>query len=117
MMRARLIAFLVYALMVFCVVYFGTVRETYPHQAASGWVYPLECCSNQDCYEIEASEVKPGPEGSYTILKSSEVFFPPNAAGGKNFKWSPDGRFHRCTYSKQNDSTQTICLFVPQPGV
>lgn len=87
------------------------------HEAASGWAYPFECCSGDDCYEITSDEVTPNRDGSYTILKSSEIFLPPDAVGGKNFKWSPDGRFHRCTYSKKNDSTQTICLFIPQPGV
>lgn len=113
----RLVVLLLYALMVAAIVYFSTGLKTYGHEAASGWAYPFECCSGDDCYEIEASEVQPNRDGSYTILKSSEVFFPPNDAGGKNFRWSPDGHFHRCTYSKKNDSTQTICLFIPQPGV
>lgn len=105
---AFLIAFAVHA----C-----TAEATYGHEAASGWAYPTECCSGDDCFEIASEEVTPNRDGSYTIIKSSEVFFPPQDARGKNFKWSPDGRFHRCTYSKQNDSTQSICLFIPQPGV
>ncbi len=99
------------------VVLIALVNYCFGHTANSGWAYPFECCSGDDCYEIEASEVQANRDGSYTILKSSEIFLPPDVAGGKNFRWSPDGHFHRCTYSKKNDSTQTICLFIPQPGV
>lgn len=84
--------------------------EARPHSAPSGWAYPLECCSNQDCREVADADVFEGPDG-YRLVASGEVV--PYADA--RVKDSPDGRFHWCS-TGGSDTGRTICLFVPPRG-
>lgn len=78
------------------------------HEAPSGWSYPLECCSNHDCYEIAASEISVVAEG-YVIKSARE----PQVIPFNRARPSPDGRWHRCSVGG-DPSAWTLCLFVPE---
>lgn len=77
------------------------------HDAASGWTYPLACCSDFDCREIPADWVEERPEG-YRIVITGEVI----PMTSRKIRNSPDGVFHWCSVQGKNDG-KTICLFVP----
>lgn len=76
-----------------------TVAVTEAHD----W-YPPRCCSGQDCYVIDESEVRLQDDGRWLIVRTKETI---RAQG-----YSPDGLYHRCSYGGDRDAG-TICLFVP----
>ena len=78
------------------------------HAARGGWQYPINCCSNGDCYEIDPSEIQMAP-GAYKILATGQFL------GFNRVKVSPDGHYHRCSYNGDRAAT-TFCLFVPEPN-
>jgi len=79
-----------------------------PHQAASGWQYPPECCSNQDCKPMADAHIpKPLPGGDW-LLTTGEV------VPRSKVKWSPDGHYHLCKL--EWEPFTTYCLFVPPQG-
>jgi hypothetical protein len=80
------------------------------HDAKSGWIYPLECCSNYDCREVADADIDEGPQG-YVIKTTGEVIPMTDA----KVKMSPDGEFHWCSRGGRQDGA-TICLFVPPRG-
>lgn len=77
------------------------------HEAKSGWPYPAECCSDQDCREVAAELISEMPEG-YRIQLNGELL----AYTDRRIRHSPDGVYHWCSARGRND-TRTICLFVP----
>ena len=77
------------------------------HDAASGWMYPLACCSGYDCREVADADVVEGPQG-YVIKVTGEVI----PMTSSKVKPSPDGVFHWCSVAGKDDG-KTICLFVP----
>lgn len=77
------------------------------HDAASGWTYPYECCSDQDCRPIAESAVREGHDG-YLIHSSGEVVVYSDA----RVRRSPDGVWHWCSNGGRANG-RTICLFVP----
>ncbi|MDN2581605.1 hypothetical protein [Aquibium sp. ELW1220] len=77
------------------------------HDAASGWSYPLACCSGFDCRQVSAARVAETPDG-YVIASTGEVV---GYADGR-IRTSPDGEFHWCSVAGADDG-DTICLFVP----
>jgi hypothetical protein len=77
------------------------------HEAASGWKYPLSCCSGYDCRPVSAKWIQ--EEGGAFIIPTTGEAVPYT---DKRIKSSPDGEYHWCSkYGK--DDTPTICLFVP----
>ncbi|MBX3580075.1 MAG: hypothetical protein KF723_22965 [Rhizobiaceae bacterium] len=88
----------------------GLADAARPHDAPSGWIYPLECCSNYDCREVAAAEISEGPAG-YVVRATGEVIPMTDA----KVKPSPDGKFHWCSRGGRDDGA-TICLFVPPRG-
>lgn len=97
---------------------FTILATTFPakaHQAPSGWNYPIECCHDQDCYEISEKDIVI-VEGGYMILANKEI------VPFEKVKTSPDGRYHRCSYNRGDPTagtivdrtTETICLFIPE---
>jgi hypothetical protein len=78
------------------------------HEAATGWAYAPECCSNRDCHQIEETDVSVVP-GGWRIKATGEVF------SATSVRHSPDGRFHRCSAYGRLDS-HTYCLYVPDFG-
>ena len=42
------------------------------HVAPSGWVYPIQCCSNQDCEPVHGTGVLEGPQG-YVVQDTGET--------------------------------------------
>jgi len=76
-----------------------------PHEAESGWSYPLSCCSDRDCRHVEAGAVRQTPDG-YQIAATGEIL--PYA--DRRIRPSPDGLYHWCADAA---SPRTICLFVP----
>lgn len=91
------------------------------HEAPSGWQYPSSCCSDQDCYRIDESEVRPAQGGGYRLVRTGEVFREPGAPGvtpsDRTFRWSGDGEFHRCSPEGKPADATSLCLLVPRPGV
>jgi hypothetical protein len=85
-------------------------ERAFAHNAPSGWAYPMACCYNVDCREVQASTVKEGPKG-YVIRSTGEVI----PMTDSRVKDSPDGEFHWCSVAGANN-TRTICLFVPPRG-
>jgi hypothetical protein len=93
------------------------------HPAQTGWDYPKECCSGNDCHEISAQDVALNQDGSYTVVATGEVFSPPGrmpiSSGPRStrpYRWSEDEHFHRCNRDPSDASSHTFCLFVPRPG-
>lgn len=83
----------------------GPLPSARAHEAASGWTYPSHCCSDFDCYEIDAKELEP-VKGGWRIRASGE-FWSTNRVNR-----SPDGRYHRCSAQGRREG-RTICLWVP----
>jgi hypothetical protein len=79
--------------------------------------YPHRCCHGQDCFPIEASEVRVLRNGGYQLVHSGEVFAHPNSIDPiRKAEFSPDGRYHRCTPHGDRASIYSICFFVPRPA-
>jgi hypothetical protein len=76
------------------------------HDAPSGWSYPFNCCSDQDCREVP--DLKETAAGYVT--KSETIPFT-----DKRVKNSPDGKFHLCTVAGE-DGGRVLCLFAPPKG-
>ena len=79
------------------------------------WIPPTCCVTNDCCWEITESEVRPVSGDSWEVLSTGQVL--PRSA------WSPDGRFYRCacdlTEGKwiKHQGANTRCLFVPMRSV
>jgi hypothetical protein len=76
------------------------------HQAASGWTYPFECCSNQDCAEYPGENVQILSTGF--LLKPTGEFI-----DRSNSRVSPDGRYHLC---RLPSGGRILCFFYPPPS-
>lgn len=81
------------------------------HDAPKGWAYDTQCCSSQDCREINASQIREGSEG-YTVTFTGETL----AYDDRRIRYAPDGLYHwcECPYCKQ---APTRCLYVPRKGM
>jgi len=77
------------------------------HDAPSGWIYPVSCCSDYDCREVADANILERPEG-YVIKATGETL----AMTDYRVRPSPDGRYHWCSVKGRPDGW-TICLFVP----
>lgn len=77
------------------------------HLAPSGWVYPVQCCSNRDCEPVHDARIIEGPQG-YVVQDSGEII----GYRDERVKKSPDDEFHLCR-AKSQVSSRAICLFVP----
>lgn len=88
----------------------GSVFPAAAHEAKSGWMYPMECCSDLDCREVAADLISERPEG-YLIRLTGERL----AYTDPRIRRSPDGIYHWCS-ARGRDDTRTICLFVPPNG-
>lgn len=77
------------------------------HDAPSGWAYPFNCCSNQDCREV--ADVPEKADG-YHASNGETIPY-----GDPRVKESPDGKFHLCTVAG-SDKGRALCLFVPPRG-
>lgn len=75
------------------------------------WIPSTCCVTNDCCWEIGESEVRPVAGDRWEVLSTGQVL--PRSA------WSPDGRFYRCacdlTEGKwiKHQGATTRCLFVP----
>lgn len=89
------------------------------HNAPSGWIYPLDCCSNTDCEPIPAPEET--SEG-WHIRFTSQRFGPIDAfvPHGRE-RPSGDGSFHACfvdqgtniVVRKCNEAAGQCCFWLP----
>lgn len=77
------------------------------HDAPTGWSYPWQCCSGQDCREVPDDWIQEKQEG-YRIVITDEVI----PMSDPRIKQSPDGHFHWCSVAGALVG-KTICLFVP----
>lgn len=88
------------------------------HQSPSGWQYPVECCSNEDCQAIPHHAVEITPTGYRVTLRPGEHAMSP--AGGQwdlardVAKPSPDGQYHICILPR---SQWVMCFFAPLMGM
>lgn len=118
MTRTKILISLTIAGICFLVAFCAGARA---HQAPSGWAYPTACCSEADCYPIGEDEVVPLPAGAYRVIRTGEVFHHPDAKGlpadARQYRWSGDAQFHRCSFGGDPSAKASICLLVPQPGV
>lgn len=78
------------------------------HMAPSGWIYPLECCSNQDCQQSHEVEITPGGYRVTGPVKNFLIQF-----GDERIRPSPDDHFHPCI---SPGGYSLFCLFVPTMG-
>jgi len=76
------------------------------HDAPSGWSYPYNCCSNQDCREVPDGSVRETAAG-YIASNGETIPYT-----DKRVRNSPDGKFHLCTIAG-GENTRALCLFVP----
>lgn len=83
----------------------------FAHEAMSGWQYPNDCCSDKDCAEYPAENVK--IEGDGFRLKEGEYIARTKA------RVSPDGRYHICRYQNryQSDDSATTAIISPGSGI
>jgi hypothetical protein len=86
------------------------VDRALAHQAPTGWVYPANCCSNQDCREVTHEAVVEVVRG-YEIVSTGELI----PMTDHRIRRSPDGEFHWCSVAGAAKSG-TVCLFVPDRG-
>lgn len=80
---------------------------SHAHDAKSGWMYPLDCCSGVDCREVDADVISERPEGYVIRLTGERLSY-----SDSRIRNSPDGVYHWCS-AQGRDDTRTICLFVP----
>ena len=74
------------------------------HEAPSGWLYPVECCSGYDCAAINEKRVS-AAVGGYLI---DGVHF----VAQQDVRQSKDGEYHACF-----PKPETLrCFFAPPQG-
>jgi len=76
---------------------------------AHSW-YDYDCCSDNDCKEIEASAVKALPD-FYEVTFAGRVFQVPY--NDPRIRKAKDLGYHACEYPKE----ELRCLYVPGGGV
>lgn len=91
----------------------GTIAALYAplvkaHEAPTGWQYPYECCSNQDCKPASHVEVRE-TRGGYLVVATGEVV----PLMDRRVKDSPDGDFHICQVAGDFEHGKVLCLFRP----
>ena len=86
---------------------FASPSTLLAHEAASGFKYPLECCSNHDCRQVSDAAVTERTDG-YVIQATGERV----QSTDPRLRDSPDGVYHWCS-AQGAGNTRTICLFVP----
>lgn len=89
-----------------------SVHPAGAHMSASGWLYPLDCCNEFDCRQLDDSEVKIGPD--YYIWKDKRIAF-----NSPKIRLSPDRFYHACENAHWGDTSgrlEITCFFVPADG-
>jgi hypothetical protein len=81
------------------------VASILPAEAHS-W-YPLECCSGQDCHEVDS--VTELPDGNAKVQVGNDSVLVPRSLKRRP---SPDGHYHLC-YRKWGGATFVHCFFEP----
>jgi hypothetical protein len=95
----------------------GAATQALPHQAASGWDYPFNCCSGADCAQIGAEAVQENPVGFVVTIKPGQHPMWPKERREtltleipyQKATQSPDGHWHLCI----DDSGELLCFFAP----
>jgi hypothetical protein len=86
--------------------------SAFSHQAISGWVYPLDCCDDRDCRQLDEAEVTVRPD--FYIWKGKHISFT-----SPKIRNSPDEYFHGCENAHWGDTSGNLeitCFFVPTSG-
>ena len=81
------------------------------HEARTGWMYSVVCCSNQDCRHAEPGEVLQELLG-YRIANTGELI----PYSSKKILASRDVDYHLCQflgYQSRTGDLVTRCLYVP----
>lgn len=79
-----------------------------PPTHAHDW-YPWECCSGNDCYEVDEKDIQELSWDDVVDKKTGQHFT------GNQVRVSPDGKWHLCTGLGKRDG-RPICAFRPTPG-
>ncbi len=75
------------------------------HEAHKGWEYDADCCSDRDCFEIEAKGIKQVP-GGYELATGEFV-------AQSKVRQSKDEDYHLCRHNRVGT---IFCLYIPNPG-
>jgi hypothetical protein len=94
--------------------------QTWPHETASGWEYPFECCSGADCAELDPGAVRASPSGFIvTVMPGQHPIWARDRRQRlvlevpyRKARLSPDGKWHLCI----NDAGDLLCFFAPAGG-
>lgn len=102
-MSARFALLVMLALFLASIAFAISTGRVRAHMAQSGWTYPTQCCSDQDCSEVPEPELRAGNVWEFR--------------GGRqvpdgDVKPSGDGRWHLCI----NTSGKLLCAFGPKGG-
>jgi hypothetical protein len=78
------------------------IRPAHTHEAPSGWSYPSDCCSNQDCRPVPCDAVKENPKGFVWdgILFELEKV---KDSGDKQCHACFTARYGRCLFLKKKE--------------
>lgn len=76
---------------------------------AHSW-YPIECCSEKDCFPVPVERVKTAP-GGWVLEDGTFIAF-------RDARPSPDGRYHLCRYNDGAGALITVpgkptCFWAP----
>lgn len=83
-------------------------REAKPHEAPSGWSYPIECCHQLDCAPASITKI----EGNDYLVSTRHG----QVRGPIDFskvRPSPDAEPHACISKDRDGKDRVICLFLP----
>lgn len=80
------------------------------------WIPPVCCVTNDCCWEISASELRPLPDDKFEVRSTGQVI--------SRTDWSKDGRHYRCACDYdaasggwiRHQGANTRCIFVPFQG-
>lgn len=92
------------SILTFLFLFWVLISSAIAHMAASGWAYPIECCSGHDCAVIDSSRIKTAFAG---YMVDGQFYVPMGQV-----RRSPDSDFHGCFPTKQTIG----CFWAPPQG-
>lgn len=81
------------------------------HEAPAGWQYDVDCCMQQHCHPIPASETPRITPDGYILTDGTLVY-----KWDSRVRFSKDVLWHECRIRSWN-STVLRCLYVPSGGM
>lgn len=94
--------------------FIGAILSASAHDSPSGWSYPLECCSDRDCAEVDKAGYVTTSDGR--VLMSVTTKFGTMTVDENTKRYdSKDSKLHACIYKYPDGAPRVICIFYP-PG-